>query len=145
MTVVRRGGHRVDQHVHQPAALHSIDTLAEHAAACTSSLPSASVVERQASDGASSLRVEDRRDLLIAGVRGEPADQLDGVLCGAAKRRGACRSRSGASSKCLSLLCLAGQMQLRPGLSHEALVLEALRDAIQAARVLEPKPCCRLS
>ena len=51
---------------------------------------------------------------------------------------------SSASSERLALRCLAGRMQLRPNLSHEALVLEALRDAVQAARVLQPKACCRL-
>ena len=48
------------------------------------------------------------------------------------------------TSERLSLLGLAVRMQLRPGLSHEAVLLEASRDAVQAARVLEPKPCCRL-
>jgi hypothetical protein len=35
-------------------------------------------------------------------------------------------------------------MQLRPGLSHKALLLEALRDPVQAARILQPKACCCL-
>ena len=41
------------------------------------------LVERQAGAGAAALLVEDRGDLLIAGVRGELADQLDRVLAGA--------------------------------------------------------------
>jgi catechol 2,3-dioxygenase-like lactoylglutathione lyase family enzyme len=48
-------------------------------------------------------------------------------------------------SEHLSLLCLAGRVQLRPGLSHEPLLLEALRDAVQAGRVFQPEPCCRLA
>jgi hypothetical protein len=49
-----------------------------------------------------------------------------------------------ASSERLSLLCLAGRVQLRAGLSHERFLLEASHDAVQASRVLQPKPRCRL-
>ena len=38
--------------------------------------------ERQAGAGAAALVVEDRGDLLVGVVRGEPADQLDRVLAG---------------------------------------------------------------
>jgi hypothetical protein len=82
------------------------------------------------------------------------ADTTVAVLLRALRRRRACpRTRgscpawrrfpilSAASSERLSL---AGEMQPRPGFSHEALLSVALRDAVQAARVLQPKACRRL-
>ena len=52
--------------------------------------------ERQAGAGAPALAVEDRRDLLVGVMHGEPADQVDRVLrrAGSLRRRGGSARRS---------------------------------------------------